>query len=177
MLPNCLFFQVMWPRTLVNSIWSVCKWVGHKKMSPCFFFYVQAASYYCTRLGFEPLAYKGLETGCRKFAAHVVRQNKVIDICMTWNIFLIFYFKYVAYQKLLFCQNRIATELIILPVSPDNIRVHFCIWTRQWRIRTALGSPWRWSERHCIHCWRSWFHFSGELLLSIPYLWVIPYHC
>jgi 4-hydroxyphenylpyruvate dioxygenase len=39
---------------------------------------VQAASYYCTRLGFEPLAYQGLETGSRKVAAHVVRQNKVM---------------------------------------------------------------------------------------------------
>ncbi|EEB11881.1 4-hydroxyphenylpyruvate dioxygenase, putative [Pediculus humanus corporis] len=44
-------------------------WVGNAK---------QAASYYCTRLGFEPLAYKGLETGCRKYATHVVRQNKII---------------------------------------------------------------------------------------------------
>ncbi|KAK6637295.1 hypothetical protein RUM44_007710 [Polyplax serrata] len=44
-------------------------WVGNAK---------QAASYYCTRLGFEPLAYKGLETGSRKHATHVVRQNKII---------------------------------------------------------------------------------------------------
>lgn len=37
----------------------------------------QAASYYTTRLGFKPCAYQGLETGSRKFARHVVRQNKV----------------------------------------------------------------------------------------------------
>ncbi|XP_019865264.1 4-hydroxyphenylpyruvate dioxygenase [Aethina tumida] len=37
----------------------------------------QAASYYITRLGFEPVAYKGLETGSRKYAAHVVRQNQI----------------------------------------------------------------------------------------------------
>lgn len=37
----------------------------------------QAASYYTTRLGFEPLAYQGLETGHRQFAKHVVKQNKV----------------------------------------------------------------------------------------------------
>ena len=42
----------------------------------CFWLF-QAASFYCTRLGFEPLAYRGLETGSRQFAAHVVRQNKV----------------------------------------------------------------------------------------------------
>lgn len=28
-------------------------------------------------MGFEPLAYKGLETGSRKYAAHAVKQNKV----------------------------------------------------------------------------------------------------
>lgn len=37
----------------------------------------QAASYYTTRLGFEPLAYQDLETGHRQFAKHVVKQNKV----------------------------------------------------------------------------------------------------
>ncbi|XP_066152012.1 4-hydroxyphenylpyruvate dioxygenase [Euwallacea fornicatus] len=37
----------------------------------------QAASYYITKLGFKPLAYKGLETGERKFASHVVQQNKI----------------------------------------------------------------------------------------------------
>ncbi|XP_069686261.1 4-hydroxyphenylpyruvate dioxygenase isoform X2 [Periplaneta americana] len=46
-------------------------WVGNAK---------QAASYYCTRLGFEPLAYQGLETGSRKIAAHAVRQNKIMFV-------------------------------------------------------------------------------------------------
>ncbi|CAH0555965.1 unnamed protein product [Brassicogethes aeneus] len=40
----------------------------------------QAASYYITRLGFEPVAYKGLETGSRKYASHVVRQNKIVFV-------------------------------------------------------------------------------------------------
>ncbi|CAG5120586.1 unnamed protein product, partial [Candidula unifasciata] len=39
-----------------------------------------AASYYCTRLGFEPFMYKGLETGSRQVAAHVVKQNKIIYV-------------------------------------------------------------------------------------------------
>ncbi|KAK9503581.1 hypothetical protein O3M35_010110 [Rhynocoris fuscipes] len=43
-------------------------WVGNAK---------QAASYYCTRLGFKHIGYKGLETGCREYAAHVVQQNKI----------------------------------------------------------------------------------------------------
>ncbi|XP_026468006.1 4-hydroxyphenylpyruvate dioxygenase-like [Ctenocephalides felis] len=46
-------------------------WVGNAK---------QAASYYCTRMGFEPLAYQGLETGSRKLAKHVVRQNKIVFV-------------------------------------------------------------------------------------------------
>lgn len=40
----------------------------------------QAASYYSTRLGFEPIAYQGLETGNREYALHVVKQNKVSDM-------------------------------------------------------------------------------------------------
>ena len=40
----------------------------------------QAASYYCTRMGFEPFAYKGLETGSRQLVAHAVKQNKIIFV-------------------------------------------------------------------------------------------------
>jgi 4-hydroxyphenylpyruvate dioxygenase len=40
----------------------------------------QAASYYVTRLGFNYLAYQGLETGNRKYAKHVVQQNKIIFV-------------------------------------------------------------------------------------------------
>ncbi|XP_015431527.1 PREDICTED: 4-hydroxyphenylpyruvate dioxygenase [Dufourea novaeangliae] len=43
-------------------------WVGNAK---------QAATYYCTRMGFEPLCYRGLETGSRHVASHVVKQNKI----------------------------------------------------------------------------------------------------
>jgi 4-hydroxyphenylpyruvate dioxygenase len=38
----------------------------------------QVASYYITRFGFEPLAYRGLETKSREIATHVVRQGKII---------------------------------------------------------------------------------------------------
>ncbi|KAJ7994126.1 hypothetical protein DPEC_G00262680 [Dallia pectoralis] len=44
-------------------------WVGNAK---------QAASYYCNKLGFEPLAYQGLETGVRDVVCHVVKQGKII---------------------------------------------------------------------------------------------------
>lgn len=37
----------------------------------------QAASYYCARFGYTPLAYRGLETGHREIVSHVIRQNDV----------------------------------------------------------------------------------------------------
>eukprot|EP00835_Amoeboradix_gromovi_P002686 NODE_157_length_16664_cov_0.301781.p4 type:complete len:360 gc:universal NODE_157_length_16664_cov_0.301781:9172-10251(+) len=37
----------------------------------------QAANYYVTKLGFQPFAYRGLETGSRQVASHVVRQNNI----------------------------------------------------------------------------------------------------
>lgn len=44
-------------------------WVGNAK---------QAASYFCSRLGFEYYAYQGLETGSRECATHVVRNGDVV---------------------------------------------------------------------------------------------------
>jgi 4-hydroxyphenylpyruvate dioxygenase len=44
-------------------------WVGNAK---------QAAAWYCVCMGFEPYAYKGLETGQRDVVSHVIRQNKII---------------------------------------------------------------------------------------------------
>eukprot|EP00834_Sanchytrium_tribonematis_P000319 NODE_6_length_70510_cov_1.054395.p24 type:complete len:360 gc:universal NODE_6_length_70510_cov_1.054395:21152-20073(-) len=40
----------------------------------------QAATYYITKLGFEPYAYRGLETGSRQVASHVVRQKNIIFV-------------------------------------------------------------------------------------------------
>ena len=37
----------------------------------------QAASYYCSRLGFEYLAYQGLETGNRDYDTHVVKNGTI----------------------------------------------------------------------------------------------------
>ncbi|OWK14660.1 HPD, partial [Cervus elaphus hippelaphus] len=59
---------------------SVTFWVGNAK---------QAASYYCSKLGFEPLAYKGLETGSREVVSHVVKQGQIVFIFSSalnpWN--------------------------------------------------------------------------------------------
>ncbi|KAJ8342999.1 hypothetical protein SKAU_G00329270 [Synaphobranchus kaupii] len=44
-------------------------WVGNAK---------QAAVFYCDKMGFEPLAYKGLETGSREMVSHVIRQDKIL---------------------------------------------------------------------------------------------------
>ncbi|MCJ8735365.1 hypothetical protein PDJAM_G00246110 [Pangasius djambal] len=46
-------------------------WVGNAK---------QAASFYCNKMGFEPLAYCGLETGSRDIVSHVVKQGKIIYV-------------------------------------------------------------------------------------------------
>lgn len=46
-------------------------WVGNAK---------QAASHYCARGGFKYLAYMGLETGNREFAAHAIYQNDAIFV-------------------------------------------------------------------------------------------------
>ncbi|GAB1290157.1 4-hydroxyphenylpyruvate dioxygenase [Apodemus speciosus] len=46
---------------------SVTFWVGNAK---------QAASFYCNKMGFEPLAYRGLETGSREVVSHVIKQGK-----------------------------------------------------------------------------------------------------
>ncbi|XP_011502895.1 PREDICTED: 4-hydroxyphenylpyruvate dioxygenase [Ceratosolen solmsi marchali] len=46
-------------------------WVGNAK---------QAASFYCARMGFEPLGYNGLETGSRCKAAHAIKLNKIIFV-------------------------------------------------------------------------------------------------
>ncbi|KAI8894116.1 Glyoxalase/Bleomycin resistance protein/Dihydroxybiphenyl dioxygenase [Globomyces pollinis-pini] len=43
-------------------------WVGNAK---------QAASFYITRFGFEPLGYKGLETGSRQVVSYAIRQDKI----------------------------------------------------------------------------------------------------
>ncbi|KAG9339760.1 hypothetical protein JZ751_022426 [Albula glossodonta] len=39
-----------------------------------------AAVFYCDKLAFEPLAYKGLETGSRNVVSHVVRQDKILFV-------------------------------------------------------------------------------------------------
>lgn len=40
----------------------------------------QAASYYCTRMGFKPVGYRGLETGHRDYASHVIQQDKIFFV-------------------------------------------------------------------------------------------------
>lgn len=43
----------------------------------------QAASFYITRMGFNPLAYAGLETGDREKATHVVKNGKTVLVFVT----------------------------------------------------------------------------------------------
>ncbi|CAL8115530.1 unnamed protein product [Orchesella dallaii] len=62
------------PKGKFNRFDHLTLWVGNAK---------QAASFYCTRMGFEPVAYRGLETGSRKVASHVVRQNQIVLVLMS----------------------------------------------------------------------------------------------
>ncbi|XP_016009307.2 4-hydroxyphenylpyruvate dioxygenase [Rousettus aegyptiacus] len=59
---------------------SVTFWVGNAK---------QAASFYCSKMGFEPLAYRGLETGSREVASHVIKQGQIVFVFSSalnpWN--------------------------------------------------------------------------------------------
>ncbi|KAK1328621.1 hypothetical protein QTO34_012194 [Cnephaeus nilssonii] len=59
---------------------SVTFWVGNAK---------QAASFYCSKMGFKPLAYKGLETGSREVVSHVVKQGQIVFVFSSalnpWN--------------------------------------------------------------------------------------------
>jgi len=50
---------------------SLTFWVGNAK---------QAASFYCNKMGFEELAYRGLETGSREVVSHVIKQDKIIFV-------------------------------------------------------------------------------------------------
>lgn len=56
------------PRGGYVSFHHITFWVGNAK---------QAASFYCNKMGFEPLAYQGLETGSREVVSHVVKQDKI----------------------------------------------------------------------------------------------------
>jgi len=56
-------------KDMFNGFHHVTFWVGNAK---------QAAAYYCSHIGFEPYAYKGLETGERNIVCHVVRKNGII---------------------------------------------------------------------------------------------------
>lgn len=43
-------------------------WVGNAK---------QAATFYCTRFGFQEIAYRGLETNDREYCSRVLRQDRI----------------------------------------------------------------------------------------------------
>merc|ERR1711953_736070 len=52
-------------------------WVGNA---------LQTAAWYTSRMGFEYLAYKGLETNDRDFSSHVVKNNEIIfQFCSSYD--------------------------------------------------------------------------------------------
>lgn len=58
---------------VLHGLWATSTAASTRGTLPC----PQAASYYCNKLGFEELAYRGLETGSRDVVSHVVKQDKV----------------------------------------------------------------------------------------------------
>lgn len=45
----------------------------------------QAANFYCINMGFEPFAYRGLETGERIVVSHAVKEDKVSSLVLWLN--------------------------------------------------------------------------------------------
>uniref|UniRef100_A0A8K9UZJ9 4-hydroxyphenylpyruvate dioxygenase n=1 Tax=Oncorhynchus mykiss TaxID=8022 RepID=A0A8K9UZJ9_ONCMY len=46
----------------------------------CSVWVINAAVFYCDKMGFEPVAYKGLETGSREVVSHVIKQDKILFV-------------------------------------------------------------------------------------------------
>ena len=63
-----------WVNAVLHFAIDIISLMSKKKLP---FSHLQAAAYYCIRFGFEPFAYKGLETGSREVVAHVVKQKDV----------------------------------------------------------------------------------------------------
>lgn len=58
---------------VLHGLWVACTAASTRGTLSC----PQAVSYYCNKLGFEELAYRGLETGSREVVSHVIKQDKV----------------------------------------------------------------------------------------------------
>jgi hypothetical protein len=56
------------PHGMYKEFHHIHMWVGNAK---------QTATYFIARMGFEPVAYRGLETGNRDSVTHVVQQGKI----------------------------------------------------------------------------------------------------
>lgn len=61
--------QASGPRGQVDSFDHVTFWVGNAKHS---------ANFYMSHFGFEPYAFRGLESGCRELACHAIKLNDTI---------------------------------------------------------------------------------------------------
>jgi 4-hydroxyphenylpyruvate dioxygenase len=66
----------------------------------------QSAAWWMARFGFQPLAYRGLETGSRDVVTHVLRQNNVC-LCSSSFVFLkllfiLFLFLFLSFSQIIF---------------------------------------------------------------------------
>lgn len=96
----------------------------------------QAASYFITRMGFEFLAYQGLETGHREYSKHAVKQNQVIYVN---------YFNHTMNHKRFF-------------LFEDHFCFRFSVWKWQCWVWSAFGQAWRRCQRHFVWCREYRFH-------------------
>ncbi|GAM24878.1 hypothetical protein SAMD00019534_080530 [Acytostelium subglobosum LB1] len=62
------YIKIMIPNKEFYGVDHVTFWVGNA---------LQAATWYTARLGFETIAYRGLENGDRQYSTHVVRQGRI----------------------------------------------------------------------------------------------------
>ena len=81
---------------------------------------LQAASYYCVRFGFEPFAYKGLETGSRKVAAHAVKQDKVNESFLSYSVTLLKLSKCVQCEQVRPCLSFKSKDIMVVLIAQNH---------------------------------------------------------
>lgn len=127
---------------------------------------LQAASFYCDKMGFESLAYKGLETGSREVVSHVIRQDKVCSMTSFADgldkhsqvIDFTFYVWTMDYGSL-HKHNH----------PPSLLTDHICVWisAKSWKWRQVFSSEnlrlYEHNTQHIHVCISAWFYLFSEM--------------
>uniref|UniRef100_A0A8C2K573 4-hydroxyphenylpyruvate dioxygenase n=1 Tax=Cyprinus carpio TaxID=7962 RepID=A0A8C2K573_CYPCA len=104
-------------------------WVGNAK---------QAAVFYCDKFGFEPLAYKGLETGSRELVSHAIRQDKIIFIFESALNPANEGMNHFSYSHTICCEDSPAHVILI----DFEIKMHLCSQKAKERGAVIVKEPW-----------------------------------